>query len=415
MPSVRKWIGYGGLLLGASAISFVKMFFYAKFLDPEDFGIVALVLSTYAVVVYIAAPGITEGLLKLASMSHDRNQQRAFVSAAFGAGLLSMAGFSLLVWVFGAGRIPNLPADVVWSALAVCASALLFNLTEVSTRAAQQFPLFAALVFTKAVLSFGAGASLVTLGGHQWILYGEAAAMAVVALGAFRFSKLRPEWRLFRLNGARRLIAEGLPITLSNLAKKLNFSADRLIVAAFAGAIANAEYGFVMLVYLAGISLIGAGNTVVGPMILARFGGGAPEPHKDGVVLHAAILLVLATLAFAGVVYFSYSTLVAQFYPQFDKPGIATAAVCVAVGMGAIAVSSLVEWFIIAAHRSYLMTGLNVATLVVMCLAFWWVADGHYTVLNVALAFLGVRVFNALGLAMLWTRLRLVEHSAHCG
>ncbi len=390
---MRSWFSYGSLVMSASVLSLIKMFAYAKFLNVEDFGVVALVLASYAVALYIGTLGVSEGLLKLASMEQNLETKVALASSAVVAAMMFGFVSAALGIAISAFAAPSAPMALVLSVTFLCICALAFRLIEIIVRAGQQFRLFSLLIFIKAALSLAVALVLIYIGQPKMVLLGEGVVFLLATGAAALFLEVRPRFRLAERGFGLALVRHGLPMAFSNLAKKLTFTADRWLVALLAGPVANAEYGFAMLVYLGAISLIGVANTAVGPMLLSRAGADGSMRQPLGSFKLIGYLFA-ALVVFVTSVYLIYPVLLSMFFPAYDRQEVVLSVTMVAAGMGATAFASFAEWFLIGQHRSYALTLINSITLVVTLALFFWIAFYGYSLERVCMAFAVMRWIN---------------------
>ena len=389
--------GYGSLLILASVISFLKMGAYARFLDIELFGLVALLLSSYTALQYIGTIGAAEGVLKRASMVHDIDEKTIILSGGVFFGSMLAIGVGIVGALLAILLLPNIAFNLVMGFMLLTVASFVFRIIETSARVGRQFFSFAFLVLSKSILSASLGIYLAVKGMPEMILFGEAAAFAIVALVGWKVGNLtvKPNFMKANLDDFRTTLWEGAPIAGSSLARKISFNVDRWLIAAGFGAIAISEYTFVMLTHLIGISLMGIINTALVPTMLSYI---SKANDFDLMIkkMHFP-LLIFAGLTFvtAVVAHWTLPIFLSSAFPVYSSPEIVMAISISVVGVGAYLMSALLEWVVIGLHRAINITSLNVLTVIATLLIFMiFVASGYYSIIMFSLAFSILRIAN---------------------
>ena len=364
------WVSYTGLLVAASALSFVKMIVYAKLMAPDLFGIVSMLLGTYAVFVIFASAGMVDGSLKLASMTKEANQLAPMMGTALTAGLVTTSVITFfaiwpLVWAYDA-----LSMGMIAGLYFLVLSAFVFNISEVHLRAGKRFNAFAQAVFLKSLLSILLGLACTYFGQPQAVVVTEALAFLIVfswfqsSFGT-SFGFRRPERARFT-----ELAKAGIPISISSVSKKLSFMGDRWLILFLFGPELLGQYSFLMLFYLLGISVVGLVNTAFGPILLCRM---SDEPIK-GVIdhtIHLIIRSVVPATALACVaLLLGFEPVLNSFFPQYAGEHMDLCAVIIVAGMGLMAAQALLEWLLIGQDLSFRLIQANMTAIVVMIAAF---------------------------------------------
>jgi O-antigen/teichoic acid export membrane protein len=390
------WLSYGGILIASSGLSLLKMVIYAKLMTPEHFGIVSLLLGSYAVLVTIGSIGVVDGSLKSASMTRDHDQHSAMMGTALsGGGVTTGIVSAVAVALLGAFDY-TIGANLAIGFFFVVLSAFAFNISEIFLRATGRFYAFAWAVFAKSVLSLGLGAAVIYWGHPTGVIATEILAFLLVFLWV--------QWRLPSPLGFRwpkvsqyvELVKAGFAISVSSLSKKLSFMVDRWMILFLFGPEMLGRYAFLMLFYLLGISAVGVINTAFGPTLLRRM---TEQPHRNVIsdtaklvaklVLPATALVCLAVLTL-------FQPIAETQFPQYADNRTIYAAALVVTGVGFLAAQALLEWLLIGQHLSHKLIQANVAALLVMVGAIAALASGPGSLLVLCAIFTVARAVSFL-------------------
>ena len=357
-----------------------------------------MVLSSYTFLLYATSFGVVDGFLKLGSMSGKGDQNRLYVGTILSWGGLFVGGGSLIVMILISEIYTAIDLVDSITVVGLCLSAFFFNALETFFRATQQFLVFAFMVFAKVSIATGLGCFFAVSDRPSLVLGAEVMAFFCVALFFLLWGRAgKVDLRVGRESYGRfvHLVRHGLPLLLTNIAKKLIFVADRWVVVTLLGMAVLAKYSFIMLIYLGTVSLIGILNAKIGPKILSMLG-------KDGdlvgmrkriysVMLRAFFML----LPFFGIFTVTYPSFVAEFFPNYVDPILYSSAKYLMFGMIIFFLNSIFDWLLIGSDQGYGMFLVNLGTLLsgfVCYLIFAFLPEiGLH---DFAVAFLGLRVLS---------------------
>ncbi len=361
-----KWLSYAGLLIASSVMSFIKMILYAKFMNPELFGIMSMLLGSYAVLVIVGSAGMVDGSLKLASMMRSPSQLAPMMGTALTAGLITTSVISMLViWPLTAFD-NTVDTVLVVTFFFLVLSAFAFNICEIFLRAGMNFDAFARAVFFKSVLSIVLGMSCIYMGTPRAIVASEILAFLLVFIWFQRTVSLTLGFKSPDLKQFLELAKAGIPISISSISKKLSYVGDRWLILFLFGPELLGRYSFLMLFHLLGISVIGVVNTALGPILLRKM---TKCRHKE-VILYAARLVVRyvapATTIGCVIVLVVFESVLNAYLPQYAGEYMALSGAIVLFGVGLMAGQTLLEWLLIGQDLSHQLIWLNVAALIVM-------------------------------------------------
>lgn len=390
------WISYGGILVASSALSFLKMVIYAKLMDPELFGIVSILLGSYAVLVTIGSIGVVDGALKSASMTKDHDQHGAMMGTALSGGMLTTSIISAFAIAFLADFYDTMSTALALGFFIVVLAAFAFNISEIFLRAAGRFHAFAWAIFAKSVLSLGLGTAIIYWGHPTGVIATEILAFLLVFLwvqwplpSAFGFS-----WP--DVSQYFGLVKSGFAISVSSLSKKLSFMADRWLILFLFGPELLGHYAFLMLFYLLGISAVGVINTVFGPTLLRKM---TDQPHREVISESAKLVtkFALPTTALGCIAVLTLlQPIVETQFPQYSDDQTVYGAALVVAGVGFMAAQALLEWLLIGQHLSHKLIQANMAALLVMLGAIAVSASSSGSLLFLCVVFLVARAVSFL-------------------
>jgi polysaccharide transporter, PST family len=171
------------------AVQMIATVILARLLLPEDFGVVAMVLSFSALL--MSFPGFTETVLQWETIDHHLVSNLFWVCV--GVGVLLTAGFaaagSLLAWFYGDPRVALIAAVVSFQILLSSISVLHQGLLQ----RAMRFPQISANQVVARVVSVAVSISLALAGWGYWALVaGLVANPLSIAIGAMYLCRWIP-------------------------------------------------------------------------------------------------------------------------------------------------------------------------------------------------------------------------------
>ena len=389
------WAKYGIKLFLASVLSFIKLFFVAKFISIEEFGIYATIMTTYGLIVVMISLGGLEGVMvTLADGNSEVVNRASSVMSSIISTLLIFSSIAVIIFLAVFYSQSEEMVLLVSSTLILIFISIIFNYIEVVLRANQRFREFSNLILFRAVLTLAVvyassnGARVAEL-----ILLDAVILIAAVVLST-KPLPIRLAGLSFSVKQSIALMSVGFPILISNLIKKLSFSVDRWIIMIGAGALVLGQYSFVMMIHLGFVAVGGIVNTAFGPLLLRKISIQRIDIweiiglKKLLIVLCCLIILILVITFKVG------DVLIQEFYPIYYKDGIVFALSMTALGSFFVFLQGLIEWFFIAYGKSSTLVIVNLIGLISLLLVFLVILIFEGGLVYYSIAFCVVRLIS---------------------
>ncbi len=281
---------------GAGVVAFLSIYIYTRLLDPDEYGLYAMLLSAMSIVYAIFFHWLSTGLGRFyPAYEAQREILLSTVIVALLAMVALIAGISILVRVFITDHVI---ANWVAIVAALACSLAWFELNLRLANAGLKPLSYGLLSLSKAVFSLGLGVALYRVAG----IYGVLAGVFLSALLVPLFFSTKG-WSGIRLNKfdpalLRRFLGYGMPLALTMLLTLVIDMSDRFLVAIYLGAEASGLYSAaydlvqqaigvpVAVVYLAAF-----------PLVVRDMEQAAPTAHQR--IESHALLLILVALPFS--------------------------------------------------------------------------------------------------------------------
>lgn len=360
---------YFAFMSGGALLGIVKYGIFAKFLDPQSFGIYSLVQTTYVYIIYAGGLGLNEALIKLGAEAHGKGQldrivrlrDVALLYGGLGT-LLSGLLYTLALRIFVVDRAL---ADSLSLAAILAVAALEFNLLDAAFRAGQKILFFSAMLFLKALAVVVLGAYLAPKFGVNGVIIGEIFASIGVFLiflqmagGGFNVSCVSGSGALFA-----KAVRNGFPLVVSMLIRNISMSLDRWVMAAGIGLFALGKYTFAMVIYLVALTGLGFLTNILGPRWLSAYG-----QDRDILRLFRQIKrIVFYVIVLAGalmVPFFAVLRLVINnYYPNYSGVDTLITMALIYIGVVILICTYLFDWIFVATSNESALLKISVATL----------------------------------------------------
>ena len=232
ITSVSQVIKFG-LMLASQII-------LARLLNPEDFGIIAMIAPVSGLVAVMADLGIAQAIVQHATLTRGQLNAVFWVNASLSVAMASLLMIlsPTLAWLYHEKRlIPvtiAVAALVVVSGLSIQQAALLNRTMRFSALALSEI---LSLAFGLVVSALAAWNGL----GYWSLVLGLAATAGTANAVVWTASKWRPSWPSFP-SDALSMLRFGGNVTVSNIALYLNSVLDNGLVGWYLGAIALGLY-----------------------------------------------------------------------------------------------------------------------------------------------------------------------------
>ncbi|WP_316346920.1 hypothetical protein [Desulfuromonas acetoxidans] len=374
----------------------LKMFVYARLMSTDGFAQVSLILSTYTFLFYVSSLGVVDGLLKLGSISSRSSWLRYYSGSVlvWGSWIVFVASVvvSFLLYLF----IDEMNIEKIPIVAGLCLSAFFFNVLETTCRALQRFHSFSLMLLCKTLIATGLGCFNAFFQNPNLVLWSEIFAFLIVAL-YFHIKFEKPCFKTSKSSWIRfvKLVRHGLPLLLTNLAKKLCFVIDRWVVVSLLGISLLAQYSFIMLIYLGAMSVIGILNAQIGPRVLSGYGSDG-DLRKVRRKLYYAMSVIVILMVPVGMLFEEvYPFCVDRLFPVYSSQIVYSSAKYIAFGMLVYFMNCLVDWLLIVSGESYRMFFVNIITLFVAVSAYvYFYFSGGSGLLSFATLFLVLRIIS---------------------
>lgn len=278
---------------GAGLVAFLSIYIYTRLLDPDEYGLYAMLLSAMSIMHAVFFHWLNIGLGRFyPAYEAQRKILLSTVMVALLAMVALIAGISILMGVFIADHV-----IVNWAAIvaALACSLAWFELNLRLANAGLKPLAYGLLSLSKAVLGLGLGVVLYRVAGVYGVLAGVFLSAFIVPL--FFSAKV---WSGIRFNQydpalLRRFLGYGMPLALTMLLTLVIDMSDRFLVAIYWGAEASGLYSAaydlvqqaigvpVAVVYLAAF-----------PLIVRDMEQAAPAPQRQRIESHALLLILVA-------------------------------------------------------------------------------------------------------------------------
>lgn len=344
-----------GVMLGAAALSLVRVLLVASVLPKADFGTYAAIVATGAFLGSIVSFGTVEGTVKLFPRLAARGHIEHMRSQAHGLlRRLAIRSLGMGILLFALGLLLGNQLLVIAGAASLFALAISYSSLVASMQRAigEPWRLGGGSIF-RAVLTLVAVVPIAYFGGLQWALVAEAFSILIGCYLSERFL-LRPEAGAGTddvggavVNGAVAAAGwDGVRVFLSYTAVSVPFYLDRLYVTATMGSDQAAEYALLALFVTAASLLVNAIAQRVGPAAIRR----AIEPGGAGSAVRHVYIWCTISVAIWLVVLGSAATVLIQGWlpaslAKYDLNPVYLQPIGV---LGALQISALLEFLLLA-------------------------------------------------------------------
>lgn len=378
--------------LGA-LLSFYKVGLFASILNKPEFGLYVLVMSSYVYFIYFFSLGANEYLLKLGSVEECKENKQEIRNIALVHGVLALV--LGIVTIKPLSLFFDIEVERVFDAAAIIAvSALIFSIFETYFRTERSFLKFSGMMFSKSLLSIifieysnnlesFEQAILVEIFSF-WIVIG-------IVLIYLLFNK-STFFTTISVGNARLILKDGFSFCLSAMLKNSLTLLDKLAISALFGAVLLGYYGFVFIIYQAGILASGVIMSVLGPkiLVLAKKKGGAKIEEK--IFIASVALIVLGALLYF-VASNIYGWVVVNYFPKYDSSITYELFLVVYIASVVVFISSMWDWLFVASSMEKLLVYFSVLSLLAFCIGLVFVWYNKMDIMFVGFAFLLAKVF----------------------
>jgi PST family polysaccharide transporter len=276
--------------IGAQVVGIVSMAIVARILMPEDYGLVAMVLSATAFLTVFNDLGLSLVTVQRPKISDAQLSALFWINVCFGVGLavITAAASPLIAWFFRDDRL--IVASVVMG--------LMYPLGALGTQhqaLLKRNMLFRRLAMTRVFASIvGAAVAVVlaVLGQGYWALIGQALATpAAETIGAWICNPWKPG-STRGCEGLRSLIGFGGRLTGHGLLGYFTNSFDKLLLGRFAGQEMLGVYSIAYRLMMRTINLAGysVGESAISAMSRVAGRGRNPRPTFRRMLSLSALL-----------------------------------------------------------------------------------------------------------------------------
>lgn len=311
----------------AAGISFARHVIVARLLDPETFGVLALVMLGAAYFSYLWTWGTHEALLKETASAVSSSDEPSPLTGGVLVFTVTIFLAVSVVWTAAGGLLFwDSPHLVLVFAIPTYSFALSMSaLSMIAFRARRQHLRFAGFLAVRNGLATAASVtgaaiapSVIAPAAGDALAY---AAVAVVALratwnpGAF-FRQISTRFRM-----GRGLVKRGLPYSLMALLRNIGLNIDNWAVLAFRSALELGLYSLTMLL----LALAGVLNNLIGvrlqPELLGRLADGESPRALFQEVTRLALKILGGLLLVAVPATFLLRGAIDRFLPLYDAIG----------------------------------------------------------------------------------------------
>jgi PST family polysaccharide transporter len=231
--SVRSGVFAMTAQMSKSCLQILTTVILARLLNPEDFGLVAMVAAVTGFVLLFKDMGLSLATVQKTEVNHAQISTLFWVNTGCGialAGLTTMLG-PLLAWFYGEPRLTLLTAGLagafVFGGLTVQHEALLKRQMRFGTLAIIGIASTSIGVITAVVFALG--------GAGYWALVAMHLAIAVsTAAGAWIFCLWRPGLPT-RLSGVKSMLTLGGHVTGFNIVNYMARNLDKILIGRYGG------------------------------------------------------------------------------------------------------------------------------------------------------------------------------------
>ena len=249
----------------------------ARLLTPDDFGLVAMVVTFSLLLQNFGLNGFTEAIMQKEELDHAAVSTLFWINTAISLGLtlLFMASSPLLSWLY---REPRLQAIAIGIALSIIFSGLA-NIHMALLKRNMQFKITSAIFFAARTAGFALAIVLAWIGWGYWALVINTVAQPLVyAVSAWLYCDWRPGMPV-RGTGVRSMVVYALHV-YGNFS--LNYSSrnvDNLLVGRHFGSLALGYYKKAYDIFALPVNQVTAPLTDVALATLSRLTG-EPERYR---------------------------------------------------------------------------------------------------------------------------------------
>lgn len=391
---MRKLI-YFSFFAAAGILSFYKVGLLASMLGKHDFGSYSLVLSSYVYVIYISSFGANEYVLKMGSFSNDCIERRGYRNKALLHGLLSVLLGCVLLTLIASSLFSEFYYSVVLCCVFLALSGVVYNVFESFFRSEGSL-----LSFSGMMLSKGMVIIFLLLATDFVEDFVDAVVVELLAfLSVVVFVLFYLYWRgdsfgvRFSLLSYKLMIRDGYALSLSTMLKNSIGLIDKLFISLFLGVTLLGYYAYSMIVYQA--ALLGAGvvMSLLGPKILVAVKDGLVLSVLSKRLLISFLIIFIASFLFFWPLEYVYRLVVAHYFEGYDDEITYSLFPFVYAASVVMFVSSLAEWFFVAASKERFLACLSFVSLVFSVVGFAVVGYMSLPVLGFVVVFLFCRSF----------------------
>jgi len=401
IPPTHGFI-YFALMSSAALLAVAKYAIFAKLLEPDDFGLYNLVLTTYVFIVYAGGGGLNEALIKLGAVAKGAGEPDLIYRLRDVSIIYAVLATTVLGFIFWIGMRWFVTDQATLNTLALAAplsvAVVGYNLVDASLRANQQLLYFSSMLLLKAVILLVVGYYAATLWGSSGVVVAEILSFFVVAILYLQLGGRSFDAR--NLLGGRALLRKavrnGLPLLASMFLRNASLAMDRWVVAMSLGLTAIGKYAFAMIIYLVALTGLGFLTNLLGPRWLAQYSrdrdvGGLYKRIRSVAGAIALLAAVLIAPFFWGV-----SVVLPIYYPKYVGADTTWTMVYVYIGVVLLVCSYLFDWLFIATSNESFLLRISLIALGLTAIAMGVAYAISLDLVGFAIMFLIVRVATAV-------------------
>lgn len=394
---------YTILMIASVLLGILKLGLFAKILVPKEFGEYSFVLSIYIFVMYLGSAGLNEALINIGGLAQGSGnfkkieRLRDIAICYGGLGIMfvgSLFAISVHIFIHDQSTI-----DVLSETSILALAAFEYNIINSYLRVKQRFVLFSLMLFLKASITLAVGYWLASIYGAKALVLVESFAFFILFL---IFGMLvKPNFKFLvrsfaNVNLLKKCIRNGLPVLSSMFIRNISMLGDRLLIAATVGWVALAKYNFAMTLYLIGFTLLGFLSNIWGPRWLSEFG-----KHKNPALLFnnikklAQMITILMVMS-AVPLFLILPAVIERFYPAYAGSDFLWTVLFIYMGITILMPTVLFDWVFIALSQEKNLLNMSIVTTLFSIVLMFFVWFFYSNIIAYSLAFLLVRLFNAV-------------------
>lgn len=393
---------YSFLMLGGMGLGFAKWIIFASIMQPTEFGVYAVIITSTAFLSLFGLFGLNEYLIKEGSLLTGKGRAHevdALRHQILTVGLLN----SFIIIGIGLGIAWQIEVEHLQSTEYLLISAILFvnvafNIIDASLRAAMQFIDFAGMIFIRALLLVCLGLGLASHFGLTGVLCAEVLAGLLALIFGTRAMpfNLSPTPSSLTLATLSAFLSRGRAFLGLQTSRYFSLTADKWIVGWFAGAVALGNYSFVLITFLGFMAVAGLFNAVIIPKLIAKFGkdGDIPALRRDIVKF---CLLFLGASALGAPLYMMLADLaIERYFEQYVFDGIIWALSFIYIGSALHVTHHFFDSYFYSQSRQHELSIINALSLLLFLIFFLLAGLSASSVTYFSLAFMLSKAFLLL-------------------